>query len=129
MTEEEFIRLNYEHYASLFPRTCTSCGRRFASLREYIQATTPVGATISYDAELGEWKTTQPLGAAALANCPCGSTLALTTEGIPLEDIQRMLEWMKAETAKRGVTSAELLGYVREQVRKRALADAAEDRS
>ena len=123
MTEEEFIRLNYEHYASLFPRTCSSCGRIFASLREYIQATRPVGATISYDAELGEWKTTQPLGAAALANCSCGSTLALTTDGMPLGDIQRMLEWMKVETAKRGVTPAELLGCVREQVRKLAMTD------
>ena len=125
MTEEEFIQLNYEHYSSLFPRRCSGCARTFGSLREYITSTRPVGATISYDAELGEWRTERPLGAAALANCPCGSTVALTTEGIPLEDIQRMLEWIKVETEKRGVTSAELLGYVREQVRKRALSDPA----
>ena len=127
MTEDEFIQLNYEHYSGLFPRRCSGCARLFASLREYILSTRPVGDTISYDAELGDWQTKQPLGAAALANCPCGSTVALTTEGIPLDDIQRMLEWIKVETAKRGVTSAELLGFVREQVRKRALSDPTRD--
>jgi len=126
MTEDEFIQLNYEHYSSLFPRRCSGCARLFVSLREYIQSTRPVGATISYDAELGDWQTERPLGAAALANCPCGSTVGLTTEGIPLEVIQRMLEWIKVQTEQRGITSAELLGYVREQVRKRALADPAQ---
>lgn len=123
MTEEEMIRINYEHYSSLFPRTCPSCGRSFATLRDYILTTQPVGATISYDAELGEWKTTKPLGAAALANCPCGSTIALTTEGIPLAVRQQMLEWIRLETEKRGVSMEELLGLVRSGVRRRALAE------
>ena len=123
LTDDEMIRINYEHYAGLFPRTCASCGRTFASLREYIQLTQRIGATISYDAELGEWKTTKPLGAAALSNCPCGSTLALTTEGLPLETIQAMLEWIRVETAKRRQTPEQLLDYIRNEVRKRALAD------
>lgn len=126
MTEEEFIRLNYDHYSGLFPKNCAACGRRFATLRDYILATRPVGATISYDAELGEWRPAQPLGAAALANCPCGSTVALTTDGIPLADIQRMLEWMKVETARRGITAEALLGLVRLEIRKRALAEPAD---
>ena len=123
MTDEEMFRINYEHYAGLFPKTCASCGRRFASLREYILATRPVGATISYDAELGEWQTSQPLGAAALANCSCGSTIALTTEGLPLPVIQEMLEWIRVETARRGLTTEALLDIVRNEVRKRALAE------
>lgn len=123
LTDEEMIRINYEHYSSLFPRTCSGCGRAFASLREYITVTQRIGATISYDAELGDWKTTKPLGAAALSNCTCGSTLALTTEGIPLDIIQAMLEWIRVETEKRGQTVEELLDYVRNEVRKRALAD------
>jgi len=123
MTDEEFIQLNYRHYSGLFPKACASCGRRFETLGDYILATRPIGATISYDAELGEWETTRPLGAAALANCPCGSTLALTTEGIPLPDIQRMLEWMRVETQKRGVTSEALLAHVRNEIRTRAVAE------
>lgn len=123
MTEEEFIQLNYEHYSGLFPKACTNCGRRFETLGDYILATRVVGATISYDAELGEWETTHPVGAVAMANCPCGSTVALTTDGIPLSDIQRMLEWLRVETQQRGVTSEALLGYVRNEIRKRAIAD------
>lgn len=123
ITDEEMIRLNYEHYAGLFPKTCTNCGRSFATLRDYILATAPVGATISYDAELNDWRTPQPLGALALANCPCGNTLALTTAGIPLDQIHQMLEWIKVETERRGVTTEQLLDYVRHEVRKRALAD------
>ena len=123
LTDDEMIRINYEHYSGLFPRTCASCGRTFATLREYIEVTQRIGATISYDAELGEWQTTTPLGAAALSNCPCGSTLALTTEGLPLDIIQAMLEWIRVETTKRGLTQQQLLDYVRNEVRKRALAD------
>jgi len=123
MTDEEMVRVNYEHYASLFPKSCTGCGRRFASLRDYILATKPVGATISYDAELGDWQTTKPLGAASLANCTCGSTLALTTEGIPLPVIQDMLEWIRVRSGQRGVSTEELLGWVRAEVRKMALTE------
>jgi hypothetical protein len=123
LTDEEMIRINYEHYSSLFPRTCSGCRRTFASLREYITVTQRIGATISYDAELGDWKTTKPLGAAALSNCPCGSTLALTTEGLPLDIIQAMLEWIRVETERRGQNVEQLLDYVRNEVRKRALAD------
>lgn len=123
MTDEEMIQVNYEHYSNLFPKACASCGRTFASLRDYILSTRPVGSTISYDAELGDWQTTRPLGAAALANCPCGSTIALTTEGIPLPVIQDMLEWIRVETVGRGMSVEQLLGLVRDEVRKRALAE------
>jgi hypothetical protein len=123
MTDEEMIRLNYRHYASLFPRACTSCGRHFQTLRDYILSTKPVGATISYDAELGEWNTTQPLGAAAMANCPCGSTIALTTDGVPLAIRQAMLDWIRVQIKTRGVTQEQLLGWVRGEVRKMALAE------
>ena len=123
MTDDEMIRLNYEHYAGLFPKICPNCGRCFATLREYILDTKRIGATIAYDAELADWKTMQPIGAAAFSNCPCGTTLALTSEGIPLSTIHLMLEWIRVETERRGVSREELLGYVRNEVRKRALAD------
>jgi hypothetical protein len=122
MTDAEIILLNYKHYASLFPKTCPKCHRVFATLRDYIVSTAPVGPTISYDIELGEWQPATPLGAAALANCPCGTTIALTTEGIPVDDIHAMLEWIKAETTRRGVSAEQLLGYLRDEVRKMALA-------
>lgn len=121
MNDDDIIRLAHDHFAALFPKSCTNCGRRFETLRDYVLATSRVGATIAYDAELADWKTEKPLGAAALANCPCGSTLALTTEGMPLETIHEMLEWIRLETERRGVTAAELVGEVREGVRRLVL--------
>ena len=121
MTDDEVIRISFEHFAGLFPKTCPRCRRCFATFREYVLATKPVGVAISYEAELAAWKTEQPLGAFALANCPCGSTLAVTTEGMPLPKIHLMLEWIRVETERRGVSSSDLLEYVRDEVRKRAL--------
>jgi hypothetical protein len=126
MTDEEVIRLSYSYYSGLFPKTCTGCGRRFATLREYILGSRRLGATISYDAELRDWKTTKPLGAAALSNCSCGSTLSLTTDGLPLEQRQQLLEWIRVETERRGVSAAALLDLVRDEVRRRALNDPGE---
>jgi len=125
MTDEEVIRISLEHFAGLFPKTCGRCGRCYATFRDYVLATDTVGAAVSYDAEAADWETQQPLGAMALANCPCGSTLAVTTEGIPLPKIHSMLEWMRVETDRRGVNPSELLEYVRVEVRRRALAELA----
>jgi len=121
MTDEEIIRMMHEHFAGLFPKVCPNCGRCFATLREYILDTKRVGPTISYDAEEGDWEPTQPIGAFALSNCSCGSTLALTTEGIPLSKIHLVLEWIKTETKQRGLSPVGVIDYVRDEVRKRAL--------
>ena len=123
LTYDDMVRINYRHYSGLFPRTCGACARVFASLKQYILDTVPLGATISYDAELADWKTSAPLDASALSNCPCGSTLGLTTEGIALPDIHLMLEWIRTETARRGVGQEVLLETVRQGVRSRALGD------
>jgi hypothetical protein len=123
MTDDEVIQISFDHFAGLFPKTCPCCGRCFATFREYVLASKPVGVAISYDAEVAAWKPAQPIGAFALANCPCGSTLTVTTEGIPLPEIHLMLEWMRVETERRGVNPSELLEHVRDEVRKRALAE------
>jgi hypothetical protein len=125
VTDPEALQVVRRHFDSLFPKTCASCGRRFASLREYIVSTTRVGPAKSYDAELGDWKTTEPIGSLALANCPCGSTLALSTEGLALPLRQALLSWVKIETQRRGVSSSELLEQMRDEIRKQVLSDQA----
>ena len=80
MTEDEVVCVLHNYFDSLFPKVCPSCGRIFGTLLEYIQVTIPVGMPISYDANENNWNTTQPIGAVVHANCPCGPTLALTTE-------------------------------------------------
>ena len=76
---------------------------------------------------MGDWETTQPIGALALANCPCGSTMALSTEGIPLSQIHLLLKWVRTETERRGLSSRELIDYIRDEVRKQVLADPVKD--
>jgi hypothetical protein len=124
MTDDEVIQMMREHFEGLFPKVCANCGRRFETLREYILDTEHLVGTISYDAEEGDWETTQPIGGVALANCSCGNTLALTTEGMPLSKIHLVLKWIKVESERRGLSPMELIDYVRDEVRKRVLVDA-----
>jgi hypothetical protein len=84
MTCLEALAVVRRHSESQFPKTCSTCGRHFATLREYILTTKRIGQAISFDAELGDWQTEQPIGSLAFANCCCGSTLVLSTEGMPL---------------------------------------------
>jgi|ERR1017187_6138342 hypothetical protein len=123
MTEAEAIRIMREHVAGLFPKVCPNCNRRFATLREYVLATRPLGATISYDAEMGDWKPLQPVGTAAMANCPCGTTLTLSSEGMALVQMWRLLNWASVETKRRGMSQEELLNHVRAEIRKQVQAE------
>ena len=102
---------------------CPNCDRRFATLREYILTTERLGPMMSYDAELGNWKTLQPIGVAALSNCPCGNTLTLNTEGMPIPQRLLLLDWIRGEMQRRGLSSQELLEYLREETRNQVLAE------
>jgi hypothetical protein len=123
MTEAEVIKTLREHFEGLFPKVCPNCNRIYATLREYILITKRLGPPMSIDAELGDWSTLQPIGSVALVNCPCGSTLSLGTEGMPLPRRLLLLQWLGIETQRRGLTSQELLEYLRDAVRKQVLAE------
>jgi hypothetical protein len=122
MTEDEVVQILREYFEGLFPKAC-SCKRSFATLREYIQITERIGLPMSYDAELANWKTTQPIGSVALANCPCGSTLGLSTESMPLSLRLELLNWVRIETQRRRISPSELLEHLRDKIRKRALVE------
>jgi hypothetical protein len=122
MTEAEVVRIMREHLEGLFPKVCPTCYRRFATLREYLLTTTHLGPAIPYDVELGDWKPLRPLGTMTYANCPCGTTLALTSQGMPLSQLWSLLGWAKLETQRRGVSPNELLNYLREEICKQVLA-------
>jgi hypothetical protein len=91
MTEAEVIRLTREHLEGQFPKVCAVCTRSYGNFREYLLNTTPVGSTISYDAELNDWNPVQPLGTMECANCPCGNTLSLSSEGLPLRRLWQLM--------------------------------------
>jgi len=123
MTEREVVDIVRQHFESLFPKTCNNCGRKYGTLREYILTTARLGPARSHDADLGEWDTAEPLGTQVLATCSCGTTLALSTDGMELSQRQALLGWVKEETVQRGMSPTDLLEHVRDQLRRQVLAE------
>ena len=122
MTEAEVVRIMREHLEGQFPKVCKTCKRRYATLREYLLDTETAGPAIPYDAEVGDWNPLHPLGTATYANCRCGNTLALTSQGIALPRLWSLLDWARRETTQRGLAPRELLNHLREEITKLVLA-------
>jgi hypothetical protein len=123
MTEAEVIKITREYLEGLFPKFCNNCNRCFATLREYILTTQRLDPMLSYDAELGNWNTSQPIGTVVCSNCPCGTTLSLTTENMLLPQRLLLLNWIRCEMERRALSSQELLTYLRDETRKQVLAE------
>ena len=123
MDEAQVILQMRDHLEGLFPKYCQSCGRRFDSLKQYLQLTSHMGSALPYDAMLGDWKPKKPMGMVTLANCPCGNTLALTSKGMPLPQLWKLMAWAKDETKKRGMNPQELLNYLRDEICKQVLSE------
>lgn len=123
MIETEVVKTLREHFEGLFPKVCPNCNRCFTTLQEYILITIPLGPSISYDAELSDWNTLLPIGSLAMANCPCGTTLTLGTEGMLLPRRLLLLDWVRIETQRRGLSPSELLDYLRNEIRKQVLSE------
>lgn len=123
MTDAEIIRALRKFYEGLFPKVCSNCGRRFATLRDYIVATQRLWPSVDYDIELDNYKTLKPIGGLAMANCLCGSTLTLSSREMPLSQTHLMLEWVRAESERRGSSPTEILEWLRDEVRKQVLAE------
>jgi len=121
MTEAQVIAAMREHLERQFPKVCPTCNRTFATLREYLEITTHQGTAMPYDADAGDWNPLKPMGTATYSNCRCGSTLALTSDGMPLLKLWPLLNWARIETQKRGMTPQELLNYLRDQIEKQVL--------
>jgi hypothetical protein len=124
MTEAKVITAMREHLEGQFPKMCSNCKHEYATLREYLATTTQLGSAMPYDAEMGNWNPLEPIGTLTYANCPCGSTLALSSKGMPLLRLWSLLNWARIETKSRGQTPEELLNYLREEINKQVMAEA-----
>ena len=129
MTEADIARMFREFFKGLFPKACPNCGRLFATHREYILACQRLWPSLNYDIELGDYKTPRPIGGLALANCVCGTTMALSTKGMPLSQTHLILEWIRAETGRRGIEPTELFDRLRDEVREQILDEPTQGRS
>jgi hypothetical protein len=116
MTEDQFINIILTHVQQQFPKTCNACGRRFSSLKEYLQNTVHVGKPQCYDAEVENWRPHNPLGLLSFSNCKCGSTLVIGTSGIGVVTVWRLLWWIRGEKSRRKVSVNELLNDLRIKV-------------
>ena len=116
MPEADVVQILREHLEGLFPKVCPNCGRRFDSLRDYLLGTTQLGSVVSYDAEMGQWQPVHPLGILAFSSCACGTTLALSSQGMALGALWSLLAWARTETRRRGVTPQALLNDLRDEI-------------
>ena len=124
MDADEAVRLTREHIERQFPKICTQCGRTFASLGEYIRDTERVGDPVSYDAERKVWKPRRPVGTLAFANCSCGTTLTVSSRGMELRTLWRIMWWARAECRRRGQTFGQILAWMRAELRRQVLPSA-----
>lgn len=116
MTEAEVISIVRRHIERQFPKSCTTCGVIFHDLADYLRNTTHLGTPTSYDAEIGEWTPRHPIGTVSVANCRCGTTLAIGSDGLGLWTMIRLLHWARKETRRRGVSIQELLRDIRDKI-------------
>jgi hypothetical protein len=119
MTDEHVVEFLCEYFEGLFPKVCPNCGRTFSTFREYILATKRMGPSRSYEAEFGHWDAQQLVGTVAWSNCLCGSTLALTTEGMDMSRRFELLGWMRVKLEELEMTPSDFLERLRDRVRER----------
>ena len=81
-----------------------------------------MGEPMPYDVELGDWNPVEPIGTATFANCPCGTTITLSSAGMNLFQLWALLNWARKETARRGMTPTQLLSYLRDRICEQVLA-------
>jgi hypothetical protein len=121
MTEKQVIKIIRTHIDRQFPKDCLTCGRHFSSLKEYLQNTTHVGNPHSADADLENWQPKRPAGTISLADCLCGNTLAISSHGMSLVTMWRLLGWARKESSRREISVDELLSYLRQKIDKQVL--------
>jgi hypothetical protein len=121
MTESDVVRIIRSHLEGQFPKDCPNCKWRFATFRDFLLVTKPLGPTISYDAELGDWNPADPAETVTFANCQCGNTLVLTSAGMPLLRLWSLMNWARVETKKRKQTLKDLLNHLRNEINQQVL--------
>jgi len=123
LNEVEVVEIVRKHVERQFPMSCSTCGHRFASLKEYLEYTTHLGNPISYDAESGNWRPWEPVGTVSFANCRCGTTLCISSEGMGLLTMWRLLRWARKESSRRGIRVSELLDGIRREIDQQVLSE------
>jgi hypothetical protein len=116
MTEDQVINIIRTNVEQQFPKSCNTCGRRFSSLKEYLQNTVHIGKPHSYDAEQQDWRPHNPLGTYSFSDCKCGNTLAIGSSKMKVATMWGLLWWAKGEKSRRKISTGELLNDLRMKI-------------
>jgi hypothetical protein len=115
MNEDDVVRIVRLYIEGLFPRVCPNCGRRWDSLRDYLETTTHLSSPVLYD-DLSGGIPPAPLGPISLAICRCGTTVSVSSRGMPPAQLVELLIWAKHEARLRSISLSELLHHIRERI-------------
>jgi hypothetical protein len=121
--EDQVITIVRNHIEQQFPIECSMCGHLFGSLKEYLGYTTHVGKPVSYDADAGDWQPREPLGTLSYANCRCGTTLIISSRGMGLTTMWRLLLWARTESWRRKISVTDLLDDLRKKIDREVLGE------
>lgn len=122
LSEKQVVDIIHAAVEKLFPKDCASCGRRFNTMKEYLENTVHVGQPRSYDADEQDWQPKNPLGTFSFADCKCGNTLVLgSTNVVDTETMWQLLAWVKKEADKRAISINEVLNDLRAKMNAQVL--------
>jgi hypothetical protein len=122
VTEDDAVRIVRSYIEGLFPKVCPRCGRRFATLPEYLRSTTHLGSPTLYEGA-GDEASASPLGPITHATCSCGNTLTIASAGLPKAQLVELITWAKADSLRRSIGMTELLRQLRDRIDREALRD------
>jgi hypothetical protein len=103
---------------SQFPRTCGACHAVYSSFAAYVGGTTPLSAPTACE---DEDDAQDPIGLMSMANCACGSTLALRCSDLTGEAHRAFMEAWRDESAATGRHPMAVLAELRDTIRAAAL--------
>ena len=125
LTDEEAAARTVEVLDRQFPKQCAACRCVYPTLRHYIQNTRRIGAVQAPDATSGDWEPQDPSGVLGFANCPCGSTLALTSDGMGLVTMWQILRWVRDRMQRHGLTYRQVAKLFVRSIDRHVFADVA----
>ena len=88
-----------------------------------IRNTTHVGKPVSYDTDQDSWELYHPVGTIEMVNCSCDTTLAISSRGMDLKTLWKLMNWARKEAKKRGLKISDLLENLRYKMEKKVLQD------
>lgn len=116
LSNDDVLLICRAHLESLFPRTCSCCGRRFESLRDFIRNTDEAGAPVCYDAEAGDWAPEDDGGTCGVRTCQCGTSITLSSTGIGIGTMVKLLGWLRRKARRENMGYREVVAKLREDI-------------